>query len=299
MRLQGGHERRERVGQQDVVVEEDLDVAAGRTLPQAPEVQFGVAETVVVIAHPRVVDARDDGLEPPVGRVVAHEDLDVGARLLAGARDGGQQVLRLEGRDDDADEGISDGLRAHTRVIGIGAARLKGESHAARSASAAAGLSRLCAAATSAQRRSCRSAGAQTRRTSALRVARSGERSSALVTASVMAPMSAGELVTASLSHAEAGAPGSVTVAAPAPAAISARRSNLSVASSATTTSHSPASWAKSRSQLSGASSSAAGSRSAASAATIGSATVGNSRSRSPAANGTSASSSRAHAAWS
>ena len=116
MRLQGGHESRQRVGKQDVIVEEDLDVAAGRTLPQAPEVQFGVAETVVVIADPRIVDARDDGLQPPVGRVVAHEDLDVGARLLAGAGDRGHQVLRLEGGDDDADEG----LRAHTRVIGTG-----------------------------------------------------------------------------------------------------------------------------------------------------------------------------------
>src|SRR3954470_128786 len=294
MCLHGGHERRQRLGQQDVIVEEDLDVAAGRTLPQALKVQFGVAETVIVIADPRVVDARDDGFQPPVGRVIAHEDLDVGARLRAGAGDGVHEVLRLEGRDDDAHERIT----AHTRVIGTGAARLKGERHAARRAPAAAGPVRLCASATSAQRRSCRSAGAQTRRTSALRVARSGERSSALVTASVTAPTSAGELVTASLSHAEAGAPGSVTVAAPAPAAISARRSNLSVASSATTTSHSPASWAKSRSQLSGASSSAAGSRSAASAATIGSATFGNSRSA-PAANGASASSSRAHAAWS
>src|SRR3954466_4776268 len=296
MRLQGGHERRQRVGQQHVIVEEDLDVAPGRTLPQAPEIQFGVAETVVVIADPRVVDARDDRPKPPVGRVIAHEDLDVGARLLAGAGDGVHQVLRLEGRDDDADEGLS---RAHTRVIGTAAARLKGGRHAARRVPAIAGLSRLCAAATSAERRSCRSAGAQTRRTSALRVARSGERSSALVTASVTAPTSAGQLVTASLSQAEAGAPGSVTVVAPAPAAISARRSNLSLASSATTTSHSPASWAKSRSQLSGASSSATGSRSAASAATIGSATFGNSRRRAPAVNGASASSSRAHAAWS
>ena len=123
MRLQGGHERRHRVGLEDVVVEEDLDVGAGRALPQAPEVQLGIAETMVVIADPRVVDARDDGLQPPVGRVVAHEDLDVGARLRAGAGDGFQQVLRFEGRDDDADEG----RRAHTRVIGAGGDSVEGE----------------------------------------------------------------------------------------------------------------------------------------------------------------------------
>src|SRR5581483_896683 len=94
--------------EQVVVVEELHVIAAGQLQAPAGVVQLAQGRRVADVDDPGVAGGRlrHDPPDRPVGAGGADDDLQVSVRLGPGGLQGGAEVPRLVGGDDDADERV-------------------------------------------------------------------------------------------------------------------------------------------------------------------------------------------------